>query len=370
MKKMRLAVSLLAMLFLLAILFTGCGSSTKTSADSTQPEKSAVSDSTAAVKQLTIGLALATQQEERWVKESKAFKETAEKLGAKVVIQDAGNDENTQKNQIENLINQKVDAIVIVAANASTVGSSIESAKKAGIPVMTYSRLVKGVDYDCYVGFDIVDIGRVLAKAALEKVPKGNYMIINGDNTDNAAKLENQGYMEVLKPSIEKGDIKLVFEQWTEKWAPEKALAHAENALTQNKNNIDVAICSNDGMAGGVVQALKAQKLEGKVFVTGTDGETAALQRIAEGSQTCTLLFPSQMFAEKAAAAAVEMAGTKKAPANATGKSDIGDGKTVPTLFINTILVTKDNIKNTVVDSGFAKMEDVFKNVPKDQWPK
>lgn len=367
MKKMKLALSIILAILMFTSLLTGCGTK---ATDTTQSNGSTVSANENTEKQLTIGLALATQQEERWVKESKAFKDAAEKLGAKVVIQDAGNDENTQKNQIDNLISQKVDAIVIVAANANTVGTSIESAKKAGIPVMAYSRLIKGVEYDCYVGFDIVDIGRVLAKAAVEKVPQGNYMIINGDQTDNAAKLENDGYMEVLKPYIDKGDIKLVFEQWTEKWAPEKALAHAENALTQNKNNINVAICSNDGMAGGVVQALKAQKLEGKVFVTGTDGEEAALQRIAEGSQSCTLLFPSKEFAEKAAEVSIEMAKAKGTPASATGKSDIGDGKTVPTVFINTILVNKDNIKETVIDAGRASLEVVFKNVPKDQWPK
>ncbi|MCX7748953.1 MAG: substrate-binding domain-containing protein [Clostridia bacterium] len=362
MKKMKLVSGILAFAFLATSVLGGCSGN--------KNEETGTNTGGSEEKKVTIGLALSTTQEERWAKESKYFVDAAEKIGAKVVVQDAGNDENNQNNQVENLINQKVDALVIVAANSKTAGTAVESAKKAGIPVMAYSRLIKDVDYDCFIGFDVVDIGRTLAKAAIAKVPKGNYMIMNGGQTDINAKFEHDGYMEVIQPLIDKGDIKLVSDQWAENWAPEKALALAENALTQNNNKIDAALVSNDGMAGGVVQALKQQKLDGKVFVTGTDGEAAALQRIAEGSQSCTLLFPSKDFAEAAAKAAVEMAQSKKVPSTATGTIDNGANKKLPTIYVNTVLVTKENINDTVIKAGIAKVEDVFKNVPKDQWPK
>ena len=368
MKRFKFTAAILALVLVAVFALSGCGSNP---AATTAPagDQTKADASKAAPKQIVIGLALSTQQEERWSKESKIFKDEAEKDGAKVVIQDAGNDENTQNNQIENLISQKVDALVIVAVNGKTVGTAVADAKKAGIPVMAYSRLINNADIDCYIGFDVVDIGRTLAKAAIAKVPKGNYMIMNGGQTDVNAKFEQQGYYEVIQPLIDKGDIKVVSEQWADNWAPEKALSLTENALTQNQNKIDAALVSNDGMAGGVVQALKAQKLDGKVFVTGTDGEAAALQRIAEGSQTCTLLFPAQDFATAAAKGAIEMATTKKAPASATGTID-NQLKKVPTIYVNTILVTKDNINDTVIKPGLAKVEDVFKNVPQDQWPK
>lgn len=372
MKRMRLAAALLILVMLFAFVLGGCGVSgtQKTDKKADEPRKEEVKkEEPPKEKQIVIGLALSTQQEERWVKEAKFFVAEAEKNGAKVLVQDANNDENQQNNQIENLISQKVDAIVIVAKNGKTIGSAVAAAKKAGIPVMAYSRLIKNADYECFIGFDVVDIGRTLAKSAIAKVPKGNYLIMNGGETDVNAKLEQQGYYEIIKPLIDKGDIKVVSEQWAENWAPEKALALAENALTQNKNNIDAALVSNDGMAGGVIQALKAQKLDGKVFVTGTDGETAALQRIAEGSQSCTLLFPSQSFAEAGAKAAVEMAKSKKAPSAATGVTD-NDVKKIPTIFVNTVLVTKDNINDTVIKAGIEKVDVVYKNVPKDQWPK
>lgn len=349
MKRTRLSAALLTIVLLFVFIAGGCG--------------------TAKDKKVTVGLALSTQQEERWVKESKFFKDAAEKLGASVVIQDASNDENQQNNQIDNLISQKVDAIVVVAVNSKTIGSAVAKIKKAGIPVMAYSRLVKDTPYDCFIGFDVPDIGRSIAKAAVAKVPKGTYFITNGDEKDINSKFYRDGMQEILKPYLDKGDIKIVSDQWAENWSPEKALAITENALTKNNNKVDAVLCSNDGMAGGVISALKAQKLDGKVYVGGSDGETAALQRIVEGSQSSTLLFPSQKMAELGAKAAVELAKTKKTPSDATASIDAGSVK-IPTIYISTQLVTKDNINDVIIKAGIAKVEDVYKNVPQDKWPK
>ncbi len=355
----KLLAVLLTATMVLSVMLSGCGTqNTPATGNTPEPEK-----------KITIGLALATQKEERWSKEAKHFQEAAEKLGATVVIQDANNDEKTQNDQIENLINQKVDAIVLVPANSKTAGTSVKKIKDAGIPVMAYSRLIKDVQYDCFIGFDVVDIGRSIAKAAVIKVPKGNYMIMNGGQTDINSKLYWDGYQEVLKPYIDKGDIKIVSDQWADDWSNEKALSLAENALTQNNNACDAYICSNDGMAGAVIQALKAQGLDGKTLVAGSDGETAALQRIVEGTQTTTLLFPSKSMAEKAAEAAIEMAKTKKSPASASASSEAGSVK-IPTIFVSTIPVDKDNINEVIIKAGIAKVEDVYKNVDKALWPK
>ena len=319
-------------------------------------------------RQITIGLALGTLAEERWVNEKKYFEAEAAKFGARVVVQDANMDENAQNTQIEDLISQNVDVLVIVPVNAETAAVSVAAAKKAGIPVLAYSRMIMNANVDAFIGFNSVAIGEMLAKAAVEKVPRGKYMIINGSPVDNNARLEQEGYYNILKPYINKGDIKVVFEQWCDNWDPVKAMNAVESGLTQTKNNVDAVLVSNDGMAGGVVQALKAQKLDGKVFVTGTDGDLAALQRIAEGSQTATLLFPQQEFAEECARVAVSFA-NKLFPADATGKTFNGT-KYVPTIFARAELVTKDNLYDVVIKSGLRKVEDVYKNVPVDKWPK
>jgi len=336
--------------------------STGATAKATEPAKTGN-------KTLKIGFAVSTQQEERWVKEAKYFEEAVKALGGTAVVQFADNDENKQNDQVENMVSQGVDALVIASINGETIGPAVNAAKKAGIPVMSYSRLITGVDYDAFIGFDIPGIGRDLAKAAIAKVPKGNYMMLNGAPVDTVSHSIADGAKEILKPLIDKGDIKIVSEQFIDKWAPENALASVENALTQNKNKIDAIISSNDGMAGGAIQALKAQSLTGKTFVTGTDGDIAALQRIAEGTQSMTLLFPSKSMAEVAAKAAYEMAGSKKVPSDAKGVTD-NNLKNIPTIFVSTVTVTKENINETVIKSGFSKVEDVFKNIPKDQWPK
>lgn len=374
-KTQKLSVFLLVIM--LVVFISACGTQKTSTPDQSAGNTVAPAGNTDAPvvtanepkKEIVIGFALSTQQEERWVKEAKYFQEAAEKLGAKAVIQFADNEESKQNDQVENLISQKVDVLVIASINGETIGNAVTAAKKAGVPVISYSRLITGVDYDAYIGFDIPGIGRDLARAAIAKVPKGNFMMLNGNSVDTVSHTIADGAKEILQPLIDKGDIKIVSEQFTDKWAPENALSETENALTQNNNKIDAIISSNDGMAGGAVQALKAQKLDGKVFVTGTDGDVAALQRIAEGTQSMTLLFPSKAMAEIAAKAAFEMAQTKKVPANATGETD-NKFKKIPTIFVSTVAVTKENLNEIVIKTGLGKVEDVYKNIPKAQWPK
>jgi D-xylose transport system substrate-binding protein len=373
-KKVLKTVSLILSLLMMISAFAACGTAKEGPASEVTQASgaAATAESTSAAaegKQIVLGFVVSTQQEERWVKEAKYFQDEAERLGAKAIVQFADNDENKQNDQVENLVSQKVDALVIASINGQTIGNAVTDAKKAGIPVLSYSRLITGVEYDAYIGFDIPGIGRDLAKAAVAAVPKGNYMLLNGAPVDTVSHTIAEGAKSVLQPLIDKGDIKLVSEQFIEKWAPENALAAVENVLTTNDNKLDAIISSNDGMAGGAVQALKAQNLAGKCFVTGTDGDTAALQRIAEGTQSMTLLFPSKDMAELAAQAAFEMAKSKKAPGSATGtiNNELTD---IPSIYVSTVVVTKENLNETVIKTGIKKVEDVYKNIPKDQWPK
>lgn len=311
-------------------------------------------------KQLTIGMSLSSLTNERWVNEKGYFEAEVSKYGAKVVIQDANWSESTQEAQIESLISQKIDVLVINAINDVTAASSVALAKKAGIPVLGYSRMIQNADLDAFIGFDAEQIGETLAKSAIERVPKGKYMIINGSPFDNNARLQQVGYHKVLAPYIESGLIQIVFEDWCENWSPEKAFSKAESGLLLAKNNVDAILVSNDGMAGGVIKALEKQKLDGKVLVTGTDGELPALQRIAEGTQTFTLLYPQREFAEEAARAAISLA-KKLMPADATGKTSNGS-KDIPTIMAKSVLVTKDNLEDTIIIRGLHRWEDVYKN--------
>ncbi|KHF27553.1 D-xylose-binding periplasmic protein precursor [Anoxybacillus sp. BCO1] len=316
---------------------------------------------------IVIGFSMDTLKEERWQRDKELFEAKVKELGAEVKTLAANGDDAAQLSQAEQLISEGVDVLVVVPHNAEASAAIVEKAHKEGIPVISYDRLIKNAEVDYYVSFDNVRVGEMQAQAIVEKAPKGNYVYIGGADTDNNAHLFRQGAMNVLKPLEEKGDIKIVYDQFSKDWKPEEALKNMENALTANNNNIQAVVAANDGTAGGVIQALAAQGLAGKVPVSGQDAELAALQRIVEGTQTMTVYKPIKAIATKAAEMAVALAKGEKIETNQT----VSNGKIdVPSVLLDPIAVTKDNVLDTVIKDGYHKLEDVFKNVPKDQWPK
>jgi D-xylose transport system substrate-binding protein len=208
----------------------------------------------------------------------------------------------------------------------------------------------------------------MMAEALVKRRPKGNYALMGGAPTDHNAVLLRKGQMNVLNPYVKRGDIKIVGDQWSENWLAANALRNMENILTRNANKVDAVVDSYDGTAGGSIQALAGQKLAGKVLVSGQDAEIAACQRVVEGTQTITIYKPVKLLATKAAEIAVMLAKGEKLPAAST---KIHNGKKeVPGFLLDPIPVEKENMMQTVIADGFQKMEEVYKNVPKDQWPK
>ncbi len=346
--------------FVLASALTACGvvsSGNEGGSESTKKDDD----------KIVIGFSMDTLKEERWQRDKELFEAKVKELGAEVKTLAANGDDAAQLSQAEQLISEGVDVLVVVPHNAEASAAIVEKAHKEGIPVISYDRLIKNAEVDYYVSFDNVRVGEMQAQAIVEKAPKGNYVYIGGADTDNNAHLFRQGAMNVLKPLEEKGDIKIVYDQFSKDWKPEEALKNMENALTANNNNIQAVVAANDGTAGGVIQALAAQGLAGKVPVSGQDAELAALQRIVEGTQTMTVYKPIKAIATKAAEMAVALAKGEKIETNQT----VSNGKIdVPSVLLDPIAVTKENVLDTVIKDGYHKLEDVFKNVPKDQWPK
>jgi D-xylose transport system substrate-binding protein len=204
------------------------------------------------------------------------------------------------------------------------------------------------------------------AQYAVERAPKGNYILIGGSQTDNNALLLRQGQMSVLKPSIDRGDIKIISDQFAREWLASEALRITEDALTRTGNDIQAIVASNDGTAGGAISALPAQ-LVGKVIVTGQDAELIACQRIVEGKQSMTVYKPIRPLAYSAIDSAIKFAHGEKV----TTTDTINNGKIdVPSILQTPIAVDRANIVDTIIKDGYHKLEDVYKNVPKDQWPK
>ncbi|SMO52962.1 D-xylose ABC transporter substrate-binding protein [Melghirimyces algeriensis] len=353
MKRKKRTALLTGLLFLFSVLLTACGGGS--------------GGAGSADDEIVIGFSMDTLEEERWRKDRDLFVKKAEELGAKVNVQAANSDDAVQLSQVEQLITQGVDVLVVVPHNAEAAAAIVEKAHDADIPVISYDRLIRNADVDLYVSFDNERVGEMQAKAIVEKVPKGKYALIEGAETDNNAHLFKKGQMNVLKPLVDKGDIEIVYDQWTKEWKPSEALKNMENALTANQDDIDAVLAANDGTAGAVVRALAAQGLDGKVPVSGQDAELAGTQRVVEGTQTMTVYKPIHKLANKAAELAVEIGKGKDPKAD----SKVNNGKTdVPSILLDPIAVTKENMMETVIKDGFHKMEDVYKNVPKDQWPK
>jgi len=309
---------------------------------------------------LVIGLSMDTLKEERWIGDRDLFVAKARELGAEVLVESANSDDTRQLRDVESLITRGVDALVIIPHNGAAMARAVEMAHAEGIPVLSYDRLITGADTDLYITFDNVKVGELQAQFIADRLPatgKLRLIRIYGAKTDNNAVLFKQGQDNILNPLIAAGRIEVVFEDWAEDWKPENAKKITNAAITKAGQGIDAILASNDGTAGGAIQALIEEGLTGKVIVTGQDADLAGCQRIVAGTQTMTVYKPLKVLATQAADLAVKLAAGK--PIIAREESDNGKVK-VPSLFLPIIAVTKENLRETVVADGFRAEKDVY----------
>jgi len=313
-----------------------------------------------------IGLSFDTLKEERWLGDQVRFVKRAQELGADVEFLAANGDDNRQIKDVETLITKGVDALVIIPHDGAACAKAVELAHAAGIPVLAYDRLITGCDLDLYMTFDNVKVGELqgkfIADAFAQTPGKKRLVRLYGSKTDNNALLFKEGQDHVILPLVEKGEIEIVHEDWTQDWRPENAKKIANAALTKaaatgGELPFDAILASNDGTAGGAIQALIEEGLAGKILVTGQDADKAACQRIVAGTQSMTIYKPLKELASKAAEAAVKLA--QRRPIVAKAELDNGKIK-VPSIFLEVISVTRDNLRETVIADGYLKEQDVF----------
>lgn len=319
-------------------------------------------------KSVKIGLSVVDLTLERWQHDRDIFTEKAEELGAEVIVQSADGDADKQLSTIQNMLSQGIDALVIIAANSDALTPVVEQANEQGVPVIAHDRLINNADISAYVSFDNVRVGEMQAEYLVERVPIGKYFLLGGEPSDHTAHMFREGQMNILDPLIQSGDIEVVGDQWAEAYSGEVALSHVENALTANNNDIDAIVAVNDSTAGGAIQALTAQNLAGKVLVSGQDADLAAVQRIAEGTQSMTVYKPIREIATTSAEIAVSLARGEEVAGKASDKIDNGL-KEVPFFKLAPISVDKDNLLDTVIADGFHSFDDVYKNIPEDERP-
>ncbi len=303
-------------------------------------------------RQPVIGLSLDTLKEERWQRDRDRFVAAAEKLGAKVEVLSANSDDKAQAQDMNSFISKRVDAIVIVPHDAKAMAQSVQAARDAGIPVLSYDRLVKDCDVSLYLSFENEKVGEQQAKYLVDHLPggKGRIVRLYGSKTDNNAHMVKKGQDRILQPAIDRGDVQVIFEDWVQDWKPENAKKIMNAAISSKGREFEGVLVSNDGTAGGVIQAMMEEGIAGKSIVTGQDADLAACQRIMRGTQTMTIYKPLQVLADSAAAAAVKLAKREVIVATAAVNNGSRD---VPSILSETIAVDKANMLDTVVKDGF-----------------
>ncbi|MFP8944633.1 sugar ABC transporter substrate-binding protein [Streptomyces fenghuangensis] len=308
---------------------------------------------------LTIGLLLPEDQTARYENFDKPLIEKRIKelcSDCEISYVNAKEDASTQQQQMNSMITKKADAIILDAVDAKSIAGSVNKADQAGIPVVAYDRLAEG-PISAYTSFDNEQVGKVQGTALLEKLgdkaEDGQIVMMNGSPTDPNAAMFKKGAKSVLD-----GKVKVGKSYDTTGWKPEEANKNMSGAIASlGKDNIVGVYSANDGMAGGIITALKSAGVDPLPPVTGQDAELAGVQRIISGDQFMTVYKPFQPEAYAAAEMAVALARGEKPETETT--VDSATTKDVPATLIEPIAVTVDNLKDTVVKDGLYTVEEI-----------
>jgi D-xylose transport system substrate-binding protein len=298
-----------------------------------------------------------TVQEERWQRDRDLFVERVKQLRGEILVESAERDDARQLQQAESLLAQNVNVLVVVPHSAEAGARIVEAAKKRGVPVLSYDRLILNADVDLYVSFDNRRVGEQQAQYLRNGAPKGNYILLGGAPTDHNAKLIREGQMSALEDAVKRGDIKIVADPWTPDWRADEAMTLTEAALKKARDQVVAIVASNDITAGGAIKALEARGLTGKVLVSGQDANLDAVRRIVQGTQAMTVYKPLSPLARGAAQAAVQMAKGEKVE----GTSTVDNGmKQVQALLLNPIPIHKGLIDQVLIGDKFFTREQVY----------
>ncbi|MEP3346609.1 MAG: D-xylose ABC transporter substrate-binding protein [Litoreibacter sp.] len=309
---------------------------------------------------VTVGVSWSNFQEERWKTDEAAIKSALEAAGATYVSADAQSSSAKQLSDVESLIAQGVDALIILAQDSAAIGPAVDAADAEGIPVVAYDRLIED-SRAFYLTFDNVEVGRMQARAVFAAQPTGNYVMIKGSPTDPNADFLRGGQQEILQAAIDSGAITIVDEAYTDGWLPANAQRNMEQILTANDNKVDAVVASNDGTAGGVVAALTAQGLEG-LPVSGQDGDHAALNRVALGTQTVSVWKDARELGKAAGTIAATLAGDAAASVDGAVDWTSPSGTDIKSIFLAPVPVTAENL-SVVTDAGWITVESLCQGV-------
>ncbi len=327
-----------SLLFLMLVILVGCTSKTD---------------------KIRIAYLYPSDELSRFNKEGNYIKNYAQKYGAEVIIKTAAYDEAVQSQQAKELIDDGIDALIIVAVNINTSAAIVREAKDNGVPVLAYNRMIRNSDVDFFVASSNDLIGKIMVDAVKDKIDSGNVVILNGDKFDKNAIDLQRAIHKYLQKDIDRNKIHIIYESYISTWSKSISAYEMDKVISLNGTNIDAVFAGFDGMSDGVIETLKKYGLNGKVLVTGQDAEIDACKHLVSGDQIVTVFHPLKTIAETAAKVTLEMA--KGHSLKEFQNSTENNGKyEVPTHRVNSIAVTKDNLDKVLIKSGFYKKEDIY----------
>lgn len=305
-----------------------------------------------------VGFLIHALDKERWENDRDYFIEKVQELGGTVEVRIADNNPGKQLDQANELLSSGIDVLVVVPVDQFAAAEIVQNAQERNVNVISYDRLIKNCQLDYYVSTDNVEIGRLQAEYLSTIKPTGKYALIGGAIRDNNSQFLYLGQMNVLQPLVEKGDIEIIYNEFTESWEEEEGYNHTKKLL-QNSNEIDVIIAGNDAIALGVTRALKEAGKEGEVLLAGMDADLRNLQEIVAGHQTCTIYKPY----EKLAATAAELAMTlgRHEECEHTFQTVSNGQRLVPAVLHEALIVNKENLKLTVISEGYQTEEEIYR---------
>lgn len=294
--------------------------------------------------------------------------------GATIQYANANNDADNQQNQAEAALTKGACILVVDPKDSEKAGAIVQRAKASNVPVISYDRLIQDPDVAYYVSFDNVRVGELQGQYIADQYRKGAYglkkganlVMINGSQTDNNALQFREGALKALKPLVDSKDLNLVFDQYTPDWDGARAQSSMEGILTQQKNNVQVAYVANDGLANTVIAALRAQKLDGKVLVTGQDATLTGIQNILTGEQAMTIYKPIAKEAQTTAQLVAALSNGTDAGTIAKNQTAIKAGGQVPSALLTPIAVDKTNVQQTVIADGYLKKDQICNGLTGD----
>jgi D-xylose transport system substrate-binding protein len=357
-----------AMLVILVISLVGCASKTTTTTG-----------------KIKVGLSFSDFATERWPVENAQMTQLLQAKGYEVISQEADHDVKLQSDQIDNMVSQGIKGLIVIAEDGDAAVTPVEKAVAAGVKVISYDRLIKTSKISAYLSFDNVEVGKQEALGVMTalglpgsttwtKDNPAKVVLSGGSPTDNNAVLVRQGQMEVVQPYIDQGVVKIVADQWVENWDAAKAEAMMENILTAQHNKIDAVVASNDGTALGELQAMKAQGLAGTVPISGQDATADGCNSIVLGQQTVTVFKDTRLLAPQAVNMIDALIkGQSPSGLQSYTLAALTNDKTktgnVMAAFLTVVQVTKANVYDVIVKSGFQTYDNVYRSVPADQLP-